>query len=113
MSLLLLLVMQLGSVLVLCQPSHGYLDEETGDEEMRRGVLSMLAISLASCVDICGLLYTQVSELYAVLLIIYRCAFCFFVAKVITAVCIEKTKARLRQRTGNIMFKESREQIDR
>eukprot|EP00747_Dinoflagellata_sp_TGD_P130819 gnl/TRDRNA2_/TRDRNA2_174882_c2_seq5.p1 gnl/TRDRNA2_/TRDRNA2_174882_c2~~gnl/TRDRNA2_/TRDRNA2_174882_c2_seq5.p1 ORF type:complete len:628 (-),score=111.65 gnl/TRDRNA2_/TRDRNA2_174882_c2_seq5:454-2337(-) len=122
-SFLLLLVMQLGSALVLCQLLRGYIEDETGDEEMRRRVfgyfgtytnalLSMFEISLASWVGICRLLYSQVNELYAVFFIIYRCAFCFAVVKVITAVFIEKTKKAAAE-DEEIMFKEKGKQKEK
>jgi hypothetical protein len=75
--------------------------DESVDSELREDVfeyfgsfsttmITMFEITLANWVNVCRMLM-KVSEWYGILIVIYRCMFCFAVVKVIQAVFIAET----------------------
>eukprot|EP00747_Dinoflagellata_sp_TGD_P089394 gnl/TRDRNA2_/TRDRNA2_164305_c1_seq2.p1 gnl/TRDRNA2_/TRDRNA2_164305_c1~~gnl/TRDRNA2_/TRDRNA2_164305_c1_seq2.p1 ORF type:complete len:269 (+),score=51.56 gnl/TRDRNA2_/TRDRNA2_164305_c1_seq2:95-901(+) len=112
--------MQFAGALVLSQLLAEYITDESKDVDTRRRVfdyfgtftnalLSMFEISLANWVISCRLLYTQVDEIYGAIFVIYRCALCFAVVKVITAVFIAQTNKAAAQ-DEELVFKQKQKE---
>eukprot|EP00747_Dinoflagellata_sp_TGD_P192385 gnl/TRDRNA2_/TRDRNA2_57155_c0_seq2.p1 gnl/TRDRNA2_/TRDRNA2_57155_c0~~gnl/TRDRNA2_/TRDRNA2_57155_c0_seq2.p1 ORF type:complete len:614 (+),score=114.25 gnl/TRDRNA2_/TRDRNA2_57155_c0_seq2:215-2056(+) len=101
-SFVLLFVVQVAVGLLIGQLVRPFLTDEEGDPDIQRQVflyfgpfsgtmLTMYEITLANWVPTCRLLSQNISELFAVLYVMYRCIFAFALIKVITAVFISET----------------------
>jgi len=119
-SFLLLVTVQVGAALFLCQMLHGFINDKGGDQKAKedvfrffgtfyRAMLTMFEITLANWVPSCRLLVEEVHELYFLFYLVYRCMFCFSVLKVVAAVFISETNRVLSSDTQLTLMKANRE----
>eukprot|EP00747_Dinoflagellata_sp_TGD_P119330 gnl/TRDRNA2_/TRDRNA2_172999_c4_seq22.p1 gnl/TRDRNA2_/TRDRNA2_172999_c4~~gnl/TRDRNA2_/TRDRNA2_172999_c4_seq22.p1 ORF type:complete len:606 (-),score=93.26 gnl/TRDRNA2_/TRDRNA2_172999_c4_seq22:52-1869(-) len=119
-SFILLSIMQVMCALLLCQLLAGFIADETQDEDQRKWIfnyfgtftnalVSSFELSLANWVPICRFLKTNVSEWWALFLVVWRCMVCFAVVKTITAVFISETNKAASEDMDIIMMKKAKE----
>jgi len=101
-SLCVLLLIQGAAAMLLAQCVESYLHDETRplDERMKvfgyygtfwRSIVTMFEITFANWAPPCRLLLDDVSELFGIFFLVYRCAIGFAVLNVIQAVFIQQT----------------------
>mmetsp|Transcript_54764 Transcript_54764/g.100793 ORF Transcript_54764/g.100793 Transcript_54764/m.100793 type:complete len:704 (-) Transcript_54764:153-2264(-) len=121
-SFLLLLLVQMGTALFLCQVLHGFIEDKDKNMEARdkvfayfgtfyRAMLTMFEITLANWVPSCRTLVEEVNEMFFLFYLVYRCMFCFAVLKVIAAVFISETNRVLASDAELTLMKVQREKL--
>lgn len=121
-SFLLLLLVQMGVALFLCQVLHSFISNEDNDMEARdkvfayfgtfyRAMMTMFEITLANWVPSCRTLVEEVNEIFFLFYMVYRCMFCFAVLKVIAAVFISETNRVLASDAELTLMKVQREKL--